>query len=104
MGTSEEPPGETHGRTEGKGYIFPERSGSRFAMFGGSVGRAGLIGLHPLSGLLVGGAAGYFLREYFDAGWIFWVLLLLGFIAGCRNAYREARALLREQDNESKRS
>ena len=103
-GTSEESPGGTHGRAEGKGYIFPKKSGSRFATFSGSLGRAGVIGLHPLSGLLVGGAAGYFLREYFGAGWIFWVLLLLGFIAGCRNAYREARALLREQDNELKRS
>lgn len=99
MDKSGESPGGARGRTEGKGYIFPEKSGSRFATFNGSLGRAGVIGLHPLSGMLVGGAAGYFLRGYFGAGWIFWVLLLAGFIAGCRNAYREARALLREQDN-----
>ena len=103
MGKPKESPDETHRQTEGKGYIFPKKSGARFATFSGSLGRAGVIGLHPLSGLLVGGAAGYFLRGYFDAGWIFWVLLLLGFIAGCRNAYRETRALLREQGNDSKR-
>ncbi|MCC8193642.1 MAG: AtpZ/AtpI family protein [Deltaproteobacteria bacterium] len=82
-----------------KGYIFP-RTGlhTRAATFGGALGRAGIIGLHPVSGLLVGGAAGYFLWKKFDAAWIFWVLLLLGFIAGCLNAYREARAYLREQE------
>ena len=83
-----------------KGYIFPQQKGSsaRVASFGSALGRAGVIGLHPVSGLLVGGAAGYFLWRKFDAAWIFWILLLLGFIAGCLNAYREIRAYLREQE------
>ena len=66
------------------------------------MGRAGVIGLHPLSGLLVGGAAGYFLWKHFDAPWIFWTLLPIGFAAGCLNAYREIHALLLEQDTEGK--
>ena len=81
-----------------KGHIFPEKRASHAATFGGALGRAGVIGLHPLSGILVGGAAGYFLWKRFDAQWIFWLLLLLGFIAGCRNAYREMRSYLREQE------
>jgi len=84
--------------TEPKGYIFPKAGvHARAATLGNSLGRAGIIGLHPLSGLLVGGAIGYFLWKKFDASWAFWVFLLFGFAAGCLNAYREARALLREQ-------
>ena len=99
-----EKPEAKNGTGEGKGYIFPKANhGSRVASFGSAIGRAGVIGLHPLSGILVGGCAGYFLWKHFDAAWIFWILLLLGFIAGCLNAYREAKALLREQDAEEKR-
>lgn len=88
----------------GKGYIFPQTDKTaRAASFGGALGRAGVIGLHPLSGLLVGGGAGYALWKKFDVAWIFWILLLLGFVAGCLNARREARAYLREQDAENKR-
>lgn len=85
-----------------KGYIFPKTRASHAATFGGAIGRAGVIGLHPLSGILVGGAAGYFLWKRFDAQWLFWILLLLGFIAGCRNAYREMRSYLREQEKPGK--
>lgn len=89
----------------GKSYIFPEKSGAtHVAAFGGALGRAGIIALHPISGLLVGGVAGYLLWKKFDAAWIFWILLLLGFTAGCLNAYREARAFLREQDTKQERA
>lgn len=88
----------------GKGYIFPKAGrAARAASFSSVLGRAGIIGLHPISGILVGGGAGYFLWKKFDAAWIFWILLLLGFVAGCLNAWREARAYLREQDAEHKR-
>ncbi len=87
-----------------KEYIFPKRGTSKTALFGSAIGRAGVIGLHPLSGILVGGCAGYFLRREFDAPWIFWTLLLLGFIAGCRNAYRETKALLRDMETPEKRN
>lgn len=85
---------------KGKKYIFPKNRPANAPSFAAAIGRAGVIGLHPLSGLLVGGLAGYFLRERFGAPWLFWVLLLAGFIAGCRNAYRDAKALVREQDRE----
>jgi F0F1-type ATP synthase assembly protein I len=95
---------EAGGASAGKGYIFPrEDSISRAASFGGALGRAGVIGLHPVSGLLVGGIAGHVLWKEFDASWIFWTLLPLGFVAGCLNAYREARAYIREQDAGKKR-
>ncbi|CAK7068806.1 MAG: hypothetical protein DELT_01781 [Desulfovibrio sp.] len=87
-------------KTEKKGYIFPKKTESRAAFFGKSVSRAGIIGLHPLSGLLVGGVAGYFLWKYFAAPWIFWCMLAFGFIAGCRNAYRDFRAMQREEEAE----
>ncbi len=88
----------------GKGYIFPKAGrAARAASFSGALGRAGLIGLHPISGLLVGGGAGYILWKKFDAAWIFWILLLAGFIAGCLNARREALAYLREQNAEEER-
>lgn len=86
---------------QGKKYIFPKNRPANAPSFAAAIGRAGVIGLHPLSGLLVGGLAGYFLRERFEAPWLFWVLLLAGFIAGCRNAYRDAKALVREQDREN---
>jgi len=89
--------------TTPKGYIFPKAGlHTRTATLGSSLGRASVVGLHPLSGLLVGGVVGYFLWKQFDAPWIFWTFLPLGFAAGCRNAYREIRTLLREQDAETK--
>ena len=91
-------PGDDRKTATRKEYIFPEKRASRTATFSGALGRASVVGLHPLSGILVGGGSGYFLWKHFDAQWIFWILLLMGFVAGCRNAYREMRSYLREQD------
>ena len=77
--------------------IFPRKSASGAPHLGGAVIRAGAVGLHPLSGLIVGGGAGYFLWKQYDAAWCFWVLLLLGLVAGCRNAYRDVQRMLREE-------
>lgn len=88
-------------KDDGKKYIFPKNRSGNASSFSSAIGRAGVIGLHPLSGLLVGGLAGHLLRAYFSAPWLFWVFLLIGFIAGCRNAYRDAKALTREQDREN---
>ena len=82
---------------DGKSHIFPRRTAAP-ARRGGSFLRGGVIGLHPIAGLLVGGALGHFLWKQFAAPWCFWVLLLVGFIAGCLNAWRDIRAMLREKD------
>ncbi|MDR3073931.1 MAG: AtpZ/AtpI family protein [Deltaproteobacteria bacterium] len=84
----------------GKSHIFPGRTSGPpgRAKLGGAFFRAGVIGLHPVSGLVVGGAAGYFLWKKLDAPWCFWTLLLVGFVAGCLNAYRDIRHMMREED------
>lgn len=87
-------------KADTSGYIFPKKTESRASFLGKSASRAGIIGLHPLSGLVVGGLAGYFLWKKFDASWLFWGMLLIGFIAGCRNAYRDFRAMMREEESD----
>lgn len=87
-------------KADTSGYIFPKKTESRASFLGKSASRAGIIGLHPLSGLVVGGLAGYFLWKKFDASWLFWCMLGIGFIAGCRNAYRDFRAMMREEEND----
>lgn len=87
-------------KADTNGYIFPKKTESRASFLGKSASRAGIIGLHPLSGLVVGGLAGYFLWKKFDAAWLFWGMLVIGFIAGCRNAYRDFRAMMREEEND----
>ena len=80
------------------GYIFPGKRAAGAGSFASSLGRAGVIGLHPVAGILVGGVLGRFLWKQFDVPWIFWILLFLGFVAGCMNAWRDMRVYLREQD------
>lgn len=83
-----------------KSFIFSE--GTRGGAFTRAVGRSGVIALHPVAGLLVGGGLGMYLqREYGLGSWVFWTLLLLGTFAGCRNAWRDYRAMLREQNEEA---
>ena len=84
------------GGTQERGYIFPKKSSAAAPAIGGAFFRAGVIALHPVSGLLVGGVAGYFLWKHFDAAWMFWGLLLLGFAAGCLNARRDFKAMMRD--------
>ncbi|GHV53247.1 hypothetical protein FACS1894206_03560 [Deltaproteobacteria bacterium] len=82
-----------------KSHIFTPKIAKKPGL-GGVFLRAGVIGLHPVAGLLVGGACGYFLWKQFDAAWCFWVFLLIGFIAGWMNAYGDIRVMMREQDAE----
>lgn len=88
-------------KTDSAGCIFPKKTYSRASFLGKSASRAGLIGLHPISGLVVGGIAGYFLWRKFDAPWFFWSLLAIGFIAGCRNAYRDFCLMRHEEETDN---
>lgn len=83
---------------EKKSFIFPSKNAGQSPFLRGSVFRAGIIGLHPVAGAFVGGGAGYFLWKKFDAPWCFWFLLLIGFMGGCLNAYRDLRAMMREEE------
>ena len=78
--------------------IFPKKRDSTSPQLGNAVFRAGVIGLHPLSGLLVGGGIGYVLWHHFDTPWCFWLFLFLGFVAGCRNAYSDIKRILLKND------
>lgn len=88
-------------KDSGKGHIFPSREKGRLAELSGPYFRAGVIGLHPLSGILVGSTLGYILWKRFDAQWLFPVCLIAGLAGGCLTAFRDIRAMTREQDAEN---
>ena len=80
--------------------IFPKKPASGRPFFSGPAMRAGVIGLHLVSGLLSGGVIGYLLDSWRGTKFWLWIFLLLGFVAGCINIYRDVRKLLRENDEE----
>lgn len=90
-------PGSGSGGGQNGSYIFPKRT-SGSPLLGSGFSKAAVIGLHPLGGMLVGGGIGYWLRYEFGVAWGFPVFLLVGLFAGCLNAYRDARLLLREEE------
>ncbi len=63
-----------------------------------AISRAGVLGMHMVSGLIVGGLIGYGLDSYFETGplWLI-VFLILGICAGFRNLYLDAKLLLLSQ-------
>lgn len=70
----------------------------------GAVGTASVIGLHMVSGILVGGVMGYFLDEWLGTDpWLKLVFFVLGVAAGFYNVYLDTQRLLREQSTESER-
>ncbi len=63
--------------------------------------RYGLIGLHLVSGPLVGLAMGYGLDCWLKTGpWLLLIFLFIGICAGFLNVWRDTRELLRKMDNE----
>lgn len=67
----------------------------------GSTASAATMGLHLVTGPLVGGVGGYFLDEWLGTEpWFFISLLILGIAAGFKNMYVDARLLVRSQERE----
>jgi ATP synthase protein I len=64
-----------------------------------TVGRASVIGLHMVSGVLVGAGLGWGLDRLCGfSPWLMIVFSLLGAAAGLRNVWKDTRRLLLEQD------
>lgn len=58
---------------------------------------AGTIGLHMVSGPIVGFAIGYWLDVWLDTGpWLKLIFFLVGIAAGFKNVYDDSRRLLRK--------
>ncbi|MDL2306761.1 AtpZ/AtpI family protein [Desulfovibrio sp. OttesenSCG-928-C06] len=65
-----------------------------------SLGRASTMGLHMVSGIIVGGLIGYWLDEWLDTGpWLKVVFFPIGVAAGFRNVYLDAKLLMKTQDD-----
>ena len=66
-----------------------------------AAGRASLMGLHMVSGVLVGGVGGYFLDKWLDTSpWLKIICFTLGVAAGFRNVWLDAKLLLKTQEKE----
>lgn len=83
-----------------KDFFDQQRDGMR------SLATAGVIGLHMVSGPLVGAAIGFALDYWLNAGrWIVLLFLFIGIGAGFLNVWRDTQDLLRKMDREkSKKS
>ena len=65
-----------------------------------SLGRASTMGLHMVSGIIVGGLIGYWLDKWLGTGpWLKIVFFLVGVAAGFRNVYLDARLLMKAQED-----
>lgn len=68
------------------------------------MGNVGVIGLHMVSGPLVGVAIGYGLDAWLETGpWCKLIFLLVGIGAGFLNVYRDSRRLLARMAREDAR-
>ncbi len=66
-----------------------------------NLSRAGSIGLHMVTGTLVGGAFGYYLDDWLGTRpWLTVVLLIIGVGAGFKNVYLDTRILMKAQERE----
>lgn len=61
-----------------------------------SIGRASIMGLHFVSGAIVGGVMGYGLDKWLGiAPWGFMGGLVVGLVAGFHNMWQDAKKLMR---------
>lgn len=64
----------------------------------GAMGRAGVMGLHFVTGTFVGGGMGYGIDHWLDsAPWGLLIGLVFGIVAGFRNMWLDAKKLLRHE-------
>lgn len=62
---------------------------------------AGSIGLHMVSGIVVGALFGYFLDEWLETSpWLTGIFLILGIVAGFKNVYVDTKRLVAVQKEE----
>jgi ATP synthase protein I len=66
-----------------------------------SLSQAGSIGLHMVSGIVVGALMGYFLDHWLGTSpWLTGIFLVLGIIAGFKNVYIDTKRLIAKQKEE----
>ena len=67
-----------------------------------AVTRASTMGLHIVSGILVGAAMGYGMDYWLDTTpWGFFIGILLGIAGGFKNVYTDAQLLLKAQESDT---
>ncbi len=63
-----------------------------------SLGLASMMGIHLVSGVVVGLAAGYYLDGFFGTKpWLTLIFLIFGIIAGYKNMFRELQRIQRKE-------
>ncbi len=62
----------------------------------------GSIGLHLVSGIIVGTFIGYMLDKYFNSSpWLTIIFFFLGIIAGFYNMYKDAKKYIAKEEKEN---
>lgn len=63
-----------------------------------SLGLASVMGIHLVSGVIVGLAMGYYLDRFFNTKpWLTLVFLVFGIIAGYKNMFRELKRIQKKE-------
>jgi len=63
-----------------------------------SLGLASMMGIHLVSGVIVGMVMGYYLDRYFGTKpWLMLVFLVLGIVAGYKNMFREMQRIQKKE-------
>lgn len=66
-----------------------------------AIGKAGVIGLHMVSGIAVGTLLGWFLDKWLDTSpWCLVIFMLAGIAAGFRNVYIDTKRLVNEENKD----
>ena len=63
-----------------------------------SLGLASMMGIHLVSGVIVGMGMGYYLDKFFDTKpWLTLIFLIFGIIAGYKNMFREMQRIQKKE-------